>query len=187
MSELAKLIADMVDAKIRAHLRSPAGVYIGESAGGQAANTLADVVEEATTLKVRSLAAEGDTGLTGDIEIGVSGGLLAISQAGQVITIELTEAAIQALFTGYGQIYSEEFLGETIWTVEHNLGTTPAVTVWQNIGHEGWGSAWGDLPWGGTEGDITEDTATPDIMVVDENTIEITWTGETSGKVVCVA
>ena len=90
----------------------------------------------------------------------------------------------------YVRIVQKYFVGETVWSFEHGLGNTPAVTVWKGgVNVYGFGSQpFGTSPFGG--GTFTSGfqvaTHEPTIEEVDVDNITVTWTGDESGKVVCV-
>ena len=90
---------------------------------------------------------------------------------------------------GTPQIKRFTFNSEIVWTVEHNFGERPLVTVWKGsgIGVYGFGTqAFGTSPFGG--GTFTEDgeeaTDEPVIEEVDLNSFTVTWLVATSGVVV---
>ena len=90
---------------------------------------------------------------------------------------------------GTTQIKRFTFSSALVWTVEHNFGERPLVTVWKGsgIGVYGFGTqAFGTSPFGG--GTFTEDgeeaTDEPLIEEVDLNSFTVTWITPTSGVVV---
>lgn len=183
MSELAKEIMKAVHAAIRAYLRSSSSVMLTDPNSGEL-TTLGSVVNEATTLKVNSLAAEGETGLTGEVEIGVSGGLLIISQAGQVITIGLTEAAIESVLSDYSQTHTEDYVNTDTIVVEHNLGSRPVVQV---IGGAGPAYGVGDYGDGDYGGSIDQAMLTPTSVTHDTvNQVTVVLAAADTGEVICV-
>jgi len=87
---------------------------------------------------------------------------------------------------GNAIVYRETFEDLTEWDVAHGLGNVPAITVYKG-GLFGFGTqAFGTSIFGGGVGDMVEDTKTPTISVIDDNTLKVTWAGNENGKVVCV-
>lgn len=82
-------------------------------------------------------------------------------------------------------VFRATFEALTVWTVTHNLGDDPAVTVWRRIDGDGYGAEpYGDSPYGGTPTRWVVDMS-PEIERINANSIRITWPAATSGRVIC--
>jgi hypothetical protein len=100
------------------------------------------------------------------------------------------DAIIAALPSGGGTADAIEvvFTNETIWTIEHNLGRLPVITVWEEtVATLGFGTqAFGTTSFGGADAILTENTKIPTITQQGLNITVITWSTAKTGKVVYV-
>ncbi len=110
----------------------------------------------------------------------VAGDNITVTPSGQTITIAAAGDALSK--------YEESFSAEDPWTVTHNLGAYPAVTVWEETTAEsGFGTqAFGTSYFGGAAAICTENTDGPTITQQGLNETVVTWGSNKSGKVVCI-
>jgi hypothetical protein len=87
---------------------------------------------------------------------------------------------------GNAIVYRETFEDLTEWAIAHGLGNVPAITVYKGELFGFGTQSFGASIFGGGVGAMVEDTKTPTISVIDDNTLKVTWAGNESGKVVCV-
>lgn len=100
-----------------------------------------------------------------------------------------TEAEVNALLAAISVRHEVDFDSEDPWTVTHNLGYLPNVTVWERLS-EGlfFGSQnFGTSPFGGrNEGYQVADSELAVVTQTGVNELVVTWGSSKSGKVVYI-
>ena len=87
---------------------------------------------------------------------------------------------------GNANVFRQDFVELTEWHITHNLGDIPTVTLYKGDAYGFGTQAFGTTPFGGGIVGLIEDTKTPSIEVVDDNNLKATWSGNKSGRAVCV-